>query len=316
MKKLRTPRFAPLALTGALLVGGLGSAWNLQNGASAPEASAVETTTAASHSLSTARAMPAVVERRELDLPNLDNPRVDHWVERFTGSLRPDLEIRLERMGRYEEMISRKLAERDMPQDLVYLAMMESGFSPTAFSSASASGLWQFMPATGKHYGLDINRAVDERNDPELATDAALDYLDRLHDRFGSWYLAAAAYNCGQGRLARIMRQHTGRVKGTDADFYAIARYLPGETREYVPRIIAAARIGHDREGFGFDDVKPQPAPVYQLVEVAPATPLAEIARAHGTTVATIRDLNPQLKIDRVRNDERARVRVPAGTRT
>jgi membrane-bound lytic murein transglycosylase D len=313
VKKTRTPRFAPLALTGALLVGGLGTAWNLQDGASATPA--VETTTTVSHNLETAQPVPAALAARELDLPNLDNARVDHWVNRFSGELRPDLEIRLERMGRYEEMISKKLAERDMPQDLVYLAMMESGFSPKAFSSASASGLWQFMPATGKHYGLEINRAVDERNDPELATDAALDYLDRLHDRFGSWYLAAAAYNCGQGRLARIMRQHTGSVKGTDADFYTIARYLPGETREYVPRIIAAARIGNDAEAFGFAEVERHAAPVYQLVEVAPATPLAEIARAHGTTVAAIRDLKPQLKINRVRNDQRTTVRVPAATR-
>jgi membrane-bound lytic murein transglycosylase D len=155
-------------------------------------------------------------------------------------------------MDKYEPMIKRKLAQRDMPQDLIYLAMIESGFNPKARSPAAASGLWQFIGETGRRYGLTVNRRVDERNDPAKATDAALSYLSDLHDRFGSWYLAAAAYNTGEGRVGRIMRQVTGSERGTDADYYRIANRLPRETREYVPKLIAAARIAKEPDKYGF----------------------------------------------------------------
>src|SRR2546429_1327862 len=149
-------------------------------------------------------------------------------------------------------MISAKLAERDMPQDLIYLAMIESGFNPTAKSPAKAGGLWQFISETGQRYGLTVNKRVDERNQPEKATDAALSYLSHIHDRFGSWYLAAAAYNTGENRVGRIMRQVTGSEKGTDEDYYRISGLLPKETREYVPMMIAAGRISKDPERYGF----------------------------------------------------------------
>jgi membrane-bound lytic murein transglycosylase D len=118
----------------------------------------------------------------------------------------------------------------------------------------AATGLWQFMRATGKEYGLTVSHRVDERNNPARATDAALEYLADLHDRFGSWYLAAAAYNTGQGRVARVLKQVTGKKRGTDADYYRIAHKLPRETREYVPKLIAAARIGTNPEKYGFSD--------------------------------------------------------------
>ena len=144
------------------------------------------------------------------DLPNLDHERVDYWVNRFSTSKRDEFSRFLSRSGKYVPMISAKLEEREMPQDLIYLAMIESGFNPKAYSPAAASGLWQFIAETGKRYGLEVNRAVDERNDPEKATDAALTYLSELHERFGSWYLAAAAYNTGENRVGRIMREVTG----------------------------------------------------------------------------------------------------------
>jgi membrane-bound lytic murein transglycosylase D len=187
-----------------------------------------------------------------MDLPNLEHPRVDSWIKRFTGDQRRSYATYLNRMAKYEPMISRKLAERDMPQGLIYLAMIESGFNPTAKSRVAATGLWQFMTATGREYGLKVSGRVDERKNPARATDAALDYLADLHDRFGSWYLAAAAYNTGQGRVAKVMKQVTGRTKGTDADYYRIASRLPKETREYVPKMIAAARIGTDPAKYGF----------------------------------------------------------------
>jgi membrane-bound lytic murein transglycosylase D len=190
------------------------------------------------------------------DLANIDNPRVDSWVRRFQESapMRRTLSIWLDRMTKYETMISKKLDEREMPQDLIFLAMIESGFNPKAKSPAAAGGLWQFISETGRRYGLTISRKVDERNQPAKATDAALSYLSDLHDRFGSWYLAAAAYNTGENRVGRIMRETTGSERGTDQDYYAIAHRLPRETRDYVPKMIAAARIAKDPESYGFDN--------------------------------------------------------------
>jgi membrane-bound lytic murein transglycosylase D len=188
-----------------------------------------------------------------LELPKLQHPRVDSWVKRFTTDLRSSYATYLSRMSRYDKMISKKLASRGMPQDLIYLAMIESGFNPTARSPVKASGLWQFMGPTAKQYGLTVSRRVDERNNPARATDAALKYLSSLHDRFGSWYLAAAAYNTGEGRVRRVLKEVTGRTRGTDADFYRISSRLPKETRDYVPKLIAAAQIGKNPARYGFD---------------------------------------------------------------
>src|SRR5687767_8448600 len=188
------------------------------------------------------------------DLSNIDHARVDSWVTKFTTSpkLKPQFAIWLERKTKYEPMISAKLTERAMPQDLIYLAMIESGFNPKAKSPKAAGGLWQFISETGQRYGLTVNKRVDERNHPDKATDAALDYLTDLHDRFGSWYLAAAAYNTGENRVGRIMREVTGKERGTDADYYRISSRLPRETRDYVPMMIAAARISKDQAKYGF----------------------------------------------------------------
>jgi len=189
------------------------------------------------------------------DLPNIDNPRVDSWVKLFSTDpkVKSRFALWLDRKSNYEPMISAKLDQRDMPQDLIYLAMIESGFNPKAKSPAKAGGLWQFISETGQRYGLTVNKKVDERNQPEKATDAALAYLSDLHDRFGSWYLAAAAYNTGENRVGRIMRQVTGSEKGSDADYYRISRLLPKETQDYVPMMIAAARISKDPGKYGFD---------------------------------------------------------------
>ena len=186
------------------------------------------------------------------DLPMLSHPRVDSWIKRFTTSQRSSMTVYLDRMDKYEQMISSKLAERDMPQSLIYLAMIESGFNPTARSPVKASGLWQFMGGTARQMGLTVNRRVDERNNPQRSTEAALKYLAYLHDRFGSWYLAAAAYNSGEGTVSKALKHVTGKTKGTDADFYRISARLPKETREYVPKLIAAARIGRNPSRYGF----------------------------------------------------------------
>ena len=188
------------------------------------------------------------------DLANLDNARVDSWTRLFSTDprVRSRFSLWLDRKSEYEPMISAKLTERDMPQDLIYLAMIESGFNPKAQSPAKAGGLWQFISETGKRYGLAVNKKIDERNHPDKATDAALSYLSDLHNRFGSWYLAAAAYNTGENRVGRIMREVTGSEKGTDADYYRISSRLPRETQDYVPMMIAAGRISKDPAKYGF----------------------------------------------------------------
>jgi membrane-bound lytic murein transglycosylase D len=190
----------------------------------------------------------------EWDLANIDNSLVDSWIRTFTTNpkVKSRFAVWLDRKSTYEPMISTKLAERDMPQDLIYLAMIESGFNPKAQSPAKAGGLWQFVSETGRRYGLTVNKRVDERNHPEKATEAALSYLSDLHDRFGSWYLAAAAYNTGENRVGRIMKQVTGSEKGTDADYYRISRLLPKETQNYVPMMIAAGRIAKEPLKYGF----------------------------------------------------------------
>lgn len=200
-------------------------------------------------------AVPVVEQKDEpeWDLPNLDHERVDYWVNVFTTEKRDDFAQFLERMSAYDEMILGKLEARNMPADLIYLAMIESGFNPNARSHAAAVGLWQFIAGTGRRYGLKIAGKVDERKDPEKSTDAALSYLADLYERFGSWYLAAAAYNTGENRVARIMRQVTGTEKGSEEAYYTIADRLPAETRDYVPLMIAAARIAKEPAKYGFE---------------------------------------------------------------
>lgn len=178
----------------------------------------------------------------------LPHERVDYHIARFTtGEKAAEFASYLERMPRYEPMIAEKLRRRGMPQDLLYLAMIESGFNPEAHSTADAIGIWQLVPDTARRWGLRVDDTVDERQDAEKATDAALSYLSYLYNRFGSWYLAAAAYNTGENRVARIMTEATGSEKGTDADYYRIWDQLPGETRDFVPVMVAAARVAKER---------------------------------------------------------------------
>ena len=250
------------------------------------------------------------------DLPNLDHERVDYWVARFdtVPAMREKFEGFLERAGRWAPPILERLEARGMPLDLVFLAMIESGFNPDARSTAKAAGVWQFIPETGKRYGLAIDRAVDERHDPIRATDAALDYLQDLHDRFNSWYLAAAAYNTGENRVGRIMRETFGRERAeSEADYYRIWDALPSETRDYVPLMIAAGRISKNRAVYGFDAVEPLPPVDWEEVVVPPATLLSSIADERGLTVHEIKQINPHFRIHRTPNDREYAVRIPAG---
>lgn len=194
-------------------------------------------------------------------ISDLDHEQVDYWIERFTtGDKRTEIAEAFARKPRYESMIERKLRRRGMPKELLYLAMIESGFNPKAHSRGGAIGIWQLLPDTARRYGLKVNDKVDERKDAAKSTDAALSYLSYLHNRFGSWYLAAAAYNSGHNRVARVMTEVTGAESGSDADYYRIREQLPGQTRDFVPAMIALARIGKNPKKYGFVSVSPRGA--------------------------------------------------------
>ena len=229
------------------------------------------------------------------DLPIVPNSSVERFVSLFRDEQPDRMALYLKRSGRYEGMIRAKLRERGMPEDLIYLSMIESGFNPNARSRASAVGLWQFMAETARDYGLRVDAYVDERRDPEKSTDAAVRYLEDLYDEFGAWNLAAAAYNSGAGRVARIMREETGDERGEESDFWRIRRRLPADTREYVPLIFAAALVGKEPHKYGLDNVERWlPVPT-DTVEVAGGTRLATVAKRVGVSEEDLRTLNPHL---------------------
>ena len=223
--------------------------------------------------------------------------RVKWYLDFFLGPGRQRMGIWLDRMQRYEPMIRERLARENMPGDLVYLALIESGFSNTATSRAKAVGMWQFMKGTAKFYDLRVDSWVDERRDPFLATDAAVRHLRDLNARFGSLYLAAAAYNAGSGRVSRGLRRLRDDDAGrsSDAAFFRLydTRLLRRETKDYVPKLIAAAVIAKEPARYGFS-VTPSEPLAYDSIVVPTMTGLDVIARLADTTVAAIRELNPQ----------------------
>ncbi len=196
------------------------------------------------------------LKNTKFDFPITINSRVEYWVDYFTGRGRGFFEKYLERSEYFIPYIVPILKQNNMPQDLVYLAMIESGFNNLARSHAKAVGPWQFMSATGKRYGLMVNWWVDERRDVRKSTLAAVEYLRDLNGMFQSWELAAASYNAGEAKIARGVQRF-----GTK-DFWVISRqrFLRPETRDYVPKIIAAAIIAKNRTQFGFPESKAKPS--------------------------------------------------------
>jgi membrane-bound lytic murein transglycosylase D len=249
------------------------------------------------------------------DLPVTRNEHVDRWIGFLAGSNRKNTKVWLERQGMYGPMIRAELRSRGMPEDLLYLAMIESGLSPKAYSKAAASGLWQFIAETGKRYGLEVSTDVDERRDPIKSTGAALGYLQDLYDRFDSWYLAAAAYNTGENRVGRIMREEFGTERGTDDHFWKIAHRLPRETRDYVPLMLAMGHISKEPHAYGFEDLEYHGPLSYDVVWVPGATELSIIAKASGVPVEKVAELNTHLTRGRTPANRGWSVRIPDGTR-
>ena len=233
------------------------------------------------------------VDPREFDIPVEVNDDVVKWIRYFTGEGRKYYAKWLTRSTQYRPYMYEQLEKAGLPRDLVYLSMIESGYNAHALSHAGAAGMWQFMPATGKMYKLRIDYWVDERRDIEESTRAAIDMLGELHQMFdGSWYLAWASYNGGPGRVRRSVQS-----AGT-SDFWKITRgaWLHPETENYVPKIIAAAIIGHHPERYGFDHIDYLPALEYDVAHVSGAVSLDILAKAAGTSVEVLQDLNPALR--------------------
>jgi membrane-bound lytic murein transglycosylase D len=243
--------------------------------------------------------------------------RVAYFVDRFQNGAHQTFGGMLARGGRYEKMIRSKLKAAGLPQDMTYLALIESGYDPHAYSSAAAVGLWQLMASTARGTGLRVDWWVDERRDPVRSTDAAIKFLGWLNDQFGSLYLAAAAYDGGPGRVARGLSRYADELEGQTKDeaFFALAEkdYLRAETRDYVPRLIAAALIAKDPKRYGFD-ITYDSAFVYDSARVGPTTPLAAVAEAAHSTIASIRDLNPEILRGMTPPRDSFTVRVPLGT--
>jgi membrane-bound lytic murein transglycosylase D len=253
----------------------------------------------------------------DIDVSNFaGNRRVLEYLEFFQLDARDRFEIWLSRLGRYEGMIRERLRARGLPEDLVYLTLIESGLSNTAVSRARAVGMWQFMSATGRGYGLVIDPWVDERRDPFKATDAAVNHLQDLVQRLGSVYLAAAAYNAGAGRIEREIRRLPGEPDTVDDQtFFLIAdrRNLRRETRDYVPKLIAAALIAKQPGRYGFTDIERLPPLMFDEVSVPDATGLDVLARLADTSVAAILELNPQFVRGITPPGRGVVVRVPRG---
>ena len=253
-----------------------------------------------------------------LALPTLPvrwDARVIRYLEFYRDNPRGRaiMEAWLRRMGHYRSLVLRVLREHKVPQDLAYVAMVESGFNPALTSRVGAAGIWQFMSGTGKGYGLHQDHWIDERRNPRLSTEAAARYLKDLHARFNSWDLALAAYNAGYGAVESSIQKYNTN------DYWQICRYesgLPWSTTLYVPKILAVAIVGRNLSYFGYAQVKPEPELTQELVSVPVSITVAQAARAAGVETAIIERLNPELRRGRTPPSSKAWIRVPHGTQS
>lgn len=232
-------------------------------------------------------------ELPESDIPLTFNSKVSFFVRYFQNSGRDSFARWLSRSERYIPMMREVLKKEGLPEDLVYLAMIESGFSPHAYSVASAVGPWQFMSGTGKRYALRIDNWIDERRDPLKSSVAAALYLKELYALFNNdWYLAAAGYNAGENKILRAISMYNTR------DFWEISKgeYLKRETKDYVPKLLAAAIIAKEPARYGFADVAYLPPIEFDTVQIPSRTDLEVVAKAIDVPVQVLRELNPELR--------------------
>ncbi len=243
-------------------------------------------------------------------VPLILNERVTEFINYFQNKADTFFSRALARSQVYAYMMKEILRKKNLPEELFYLALIESGFNPKALSRAKASGIWQFMAQTARRFGLTVNKWVDERRDPEKSTYAAAEYLKNLYEMFNCWNLAAASYNAGEGKVLRAMK------KANSQDFWEISRhrYLKRETKRYVPMFHAAVLIAKDPHRYGFSALAYYPPLLYDKVFVPPATSLTKIAKAAETDLSTIQDLNPALTRGKTPpNIAQFEIRIPPG---
>lgn len=243
----------------------------------------------------------------------LDTPQIRAYIDFFDGRGKPTLARWIARMGRYETMIRQTLRDEGLPEDLIYVAMIESGFTPTARSPAAAVGVWQFIETTGAEMGLQIDRYVDERRDPIKATRAAARYLDKLHKRYNSWPLALAAYNGGPGLVDREISAYNSN----DYWFINTQNGMYTETRRYVPKIMTACLISKNRDIFGLQGITPMEPWDYELVALERSVKLSTLGKAIGVKVEQLQELNPELKTTATppaSKDNPYELRLPSGS--
>ena len=215
----------------------------------------------------------------------------------------------LARSTAYADMMKRIFREKDLPEELFYLALIESGFNPKAFSRSKASGIWQFIGKTAKRFGLKVDKWVDERRDPEKATHAAAEYLKSLYALFNNWDLATAGYNAGEGKMLKAIK------KAKSQDFWTISqhRFLKKETKEYVPLFLAAVTIAQNPPKYGFQNIEYSPPLVYEKVTVPAGTNLFIIAKAAESDLSQIQAFNPALKKGKTPPYSSFEIKLPPG---
>lgn len=230
----------------------------------------------------------------------------------FTGDMRGRFSIWLKRSGKYINLMKAILKEKDIPEEIVFLPIIESGFNPYAYSPKRAAGYWQFIDSTAKKYGLEINWWKDERRDPIKSTMAAADYLKDLYEIFGSWELAIAAYNAGEGKIRRALR----KTKTDDYWDLQKTKYIKRETKNYVPKFIAASLIANNPQEFSFEDIEYLPPLKYDTVIIKSPVDLEIVARCAKTSFDVIKKLNPELKRWCTPPDESGyQLKIPEGQR-
>jgi membrane-bound lytic murein transglycosylase D len=236
------------------------------------------------------------------------NPLIQQYINYYQGRGRSTMESGLRRSGQYMKMARQIFKEEGVPVDITWLGQVESAWKPRAMSWAAASGLWQFVPSTGRRFGLRQTAWIDERNSFEQATRASAKYLKWLANRYnGNWELAMGAYNTGEGNIDR------GISRAGTANFWAVYPYIAQETRNYVPNILATILIAKNPEKYGFKGIRPEPPMAYDVVQVSNATSLQLVAEATDTSVDYIRSINPELRRDVTPKGEAYKVRVPGG---
>ena len=246
-----------------------------------------------------------IIDDREGHVPLVTNSQVESYIRYFQGKGRKGFNIWLRRYVQYKDLMLPILEEYDLPEEIIVVSMIESGFDPKAISKAKAVGLWQFMYSTGKYYGLNRNWYIDERQDPIKSTHAAAKYFRDLYKEFEDWYLVLAAYNTGPGRVNRALKLHE------TSDYWQLYS-LPKDTKNYIPYYLSSAIILQNPEKYGFKIPKNNPLK-YDEVKIEKSSDLNVIAKAADTKVSTIKKLNPELRQPATPNNGPYTLNIPNG---